>query len=350
MRKYIIVFSISLIIAAANFYGCLKDKITPPVENPLKESGELLFYLEDNGDYINSSAMPSLVDVDEVHSNIQYYLLLDIRKPDEFSAGHIQNAINKIPSELIAYLDSINYQQIPKIIIISKNGQSSAYYTCLLRLYGFNNTFSMSYGMAAWNQAFSDEWLAALNFDYTLLSDYSDVNVPKPPFTPLPEISLSGTSLEDRVKNRIKNLMMINFEDYLIESEGTATINYGWLMAFSDEYLIVCYDTTFLYKDIMDGIFHPAEAISLHPAPNSELSSTEYLQSIPSNKKSAFYSTNGQLTAFVTAYLRLLGYDARSVLFGANNMYYDLLLQSDAFGDEAFSNDKIRDYPFVNEK
>jgi rhodanese-related sulfurtransferase len=350
MKKIRIFITAVFFIAAIIFYGCLKDKIVTPVEHPLPGSSQLLFYLEDNGDYINSSQMPSLVDVDEVYLNKSNYLLIDIRTADGFYSGHIQNAINKEPSKLIQYLDSINYNQYFKIVIISKNGQSSAYYTCLLRLYGFNNTYSMSYGMAAWNQVFSDEWYAALNTNYDLFELYSDANVSKPPFTQLPDIALTGNSIEDKVKNRIKDLMKINYEDNLIETEGTATINYEYLMANMNGFLIVCFDSTLLYKDIHDGINHPEGAISFHPFPNSDLSSSEYLQSIPSNRKSAFYSTNGQLSAFVTAYLKLLGYDAKSVLFGANNMYYDILCLSAAFGDEAFSNTKIRLYPYVTGK
>ncbi len=340
-------FFICILILSANFYGCLKDKIAVPVQAPLVEGGKLLYYLEEEGDYINSSAMPSLVNVDEVYSNLQSYLLLDIRPSEEFSSGHIEGAINKSPSQLIALLDSLDFQHYPKIVIISRNGQSSAYYTCLLRLYGFNNTYSMSYGMAAWNQAFSDQWLNARDIDYSLLGGYSQDIVPKPPFTPLPKVNLSGSSLEESVKQRIKDLLQITFEDSLINHEGEATINYGWLMSNNEDYFIVCFDTLRLYKNITDGIFHPAGAVLFHPFPRSELSSSEYLQSFPSNKKSALYSVDGQQSAFIVAYLRLLGYDAKSVLFGANNMFYPLLLNSLLFHDKAFSEENIRNYPFV---
>jgi len=349
IQSYKILLSLILVVSF-NFNGCLKDKITPPADIPINDAGEILFFLEEEGDYINSSDLPSLTDADEVYSNIHEYLLIDIRPSEEFISGHIEGAINKQPSQLISFLDSIDYKQYPKIIIISKNGQSSAFYTCLLRLYGFDNTCSMNYGMAAWNAAFSDEWLNALQTDYELLQDYTNDLFPKPASTPLPEVSLSGTSLEDKVKQRIKDLTKTEFEDNLIDGESTAVINYGWLMSNTEKFLIVCYDSVLLYKDVLAGISHPENAVSFHPFPHSELSSTEYLQSIPSNKKSAFYSTNGQLSGFVVAYLRVLGYDAKSVLFGANNMYYDLLLNSVSFSDEAFSQSKIRNYSFVTGK
>jgi rhodanese-related sulfurtransferase len=49
----------------------------------------------------------------------------------------------------------------------------------------------------------------------------------------------------------------------------------------------------------------------------SDLRSTSYLQTIPSSKDIVVYSKYGHSSAFVVAYLRLLGYNAKSLLFGA---------------------------------
>ena len=246
IQSYKILLSLILVVSFY-FNGCLKDKITPPADIPINDAGEILFFLEEEGDYINSSDLPSLADVDEVYSNMHEYLLIDIRTSEEFISGHIEGAINRQHSKLISFLDSIDYRQFRKIIVISKNGQSSAFYTCLLRLYGFDNTYSLSYGMAAWNEVFSDEWLNALQTDYVLLQYYTDELFPKPAFTPLPEVRLSGTSLEDKVKQRIKDLTKTEFEDNLIDDESTAVINYGSLMSNTENFLIVCYDSVLLY-------------------------------------------------------------------------------------------------------
>ena len=56
------------------------------------------------------------------------------------------------------YLDILKTVMLtyyPKIVIISESGQSAAYYTALLRLGGFNNIYSMEYGMAVWHQDFA---------------------------------------------------------------------------------------------------------------------------------------------------------------------------------------------------
>jgi rhodanese-related sulfurtransferase len=347
MKISTIIFYCMIIFSFSFFNGCLKDKITPPVEVALSDSGKLLFYLEEDGDYINTADMPSLVDADEVQQNIGSYLILDIRPASQFVSGHIENAQNILHNELVSFLDSIDYLRYPKIIIVSKNGQSSSYYTCLLRLYGFQNVYSLSYGMAAWNADFSDEWFNALQQDGELLSSYSDSIIPKPGFKPLPVVSLTGSSLEESVKQRIKDMLAVDYEDNLGSYESTATIEYESLMGNPENFFIVCYNEGVLYKDIRDGIYHPQTTVLYHPPPSaSDLSSATNLQTLPSDKKIAFYSTDGQLSAFAVAYLRVLGYDAKSVLFGANNMFYFILSQS-SLGGETFSQSKIRNYSYV---
>jgi rhodanese-related sulfurtransferase len=348
MNTIKIIISVIIVILITTLNGCLKDKITPPADITISDSGKLLFYLEDNGDYINSDEMPSLVDADEVYSNLGTNLLIDIRPSTEFESGHIEGA-HKVPhANLVSFLDSIDYTRYPKIIIISMNGQSSAYYTCLLRLYGFGNVFSMSYGMASWNNVFSDEWLNALQQDDDLLETYIQDMASKPPYGPMPEVTLSSSSLEASVKERIIENMDIDFEDNLGTQEGAATIEYQYFMTQSGNYFIVCYDQRLLYRDLRYGVSHPAGSVLYQCPPSySDLSSTTYLQTLPADRTILFYSADGQKSAFAVAYLRVLGYDARSVLFGANNMFYNILSAAPGTNEGAFSSSKIRSYPYV---
>ncbi len=327
--------------------GCLKDNVSTSPEFSLDESSKLLFYLEETGDYINSSEMPSLANVDEVHENMQSYLLIDIRPHEEYLDGHIENSINKQHQELISFLDSTDSSHFPKIIIISENGQSASFYTCLLRLYGFDNVFSMNYGMAAWNNHFSSQWLAALQQDDGIIEAFTYLAAFRPAFTSLPQVDLSGESLSEKVKNRIKSIINTNFADNFTGTKGDATIDFLYLVAHINQYFIGCYDTDLLYKQNNIHIVHPATAVLYTPPPASDLSSTSYLQTLPSNRPITFYSADGQLSAFATAYLRVLGYDAKSILFGANNMFYDILAGEPSISDKAFTVDKIHDYPYV---
>ena len=343
-RIFCFIFLLSL-----SFSGCLKDTLNNPDSGAsLNDNAKLLYYLEDEGDYINTNNMPSLADVDEVYSNLESYLLLDIRPPEEFSAGHIDGAINLSHSGLITFLDSIDYTFYPKVVIISRNGQSSAFYTCLLRLYGFQNVFSMSYGMAAWNPDFSSQWLGALSQNENLLTTFNLEYVPKPDYSPLPSVNLESGILRDAVSKRILQVMEEAYEDNLTGGSGYATVDFQNLMLNFNEYFIVCYNEGLLYRQLILHISHPPGAVLYTPPPSSsDLSSSTYLQTLPQNRKIAFYSTDGQLSAFAAAYLKVLGYDVKSVLFGANNMFYDTVLGADGLKDEAFTTEKIKNYPYM---
>jgi rhodanese-related sulfurtransferase len=337
-----------LLIIPLILIGCLKDKITPPIFVSLNDNAKLLFYLEDEGDYYNSAEMPSLVDVDDVFANITGYLLIDIRTPEQFSSGHIDGAINKNHTHLISFLDSTDTSLYSKIVIISENGQSSAFYTCLLRLYGFRNAFSMSYGMAAWNNYFSDTWLGSLQQDDESVGQYTDATYNKPPYGSLPSLTLTGSNLSQGVKQRIAEIMNIEFEDSIGNQESTATIEYLSMIGNPENFYKICYGQNIFYKDIRTGIFHPVGTVLYYPPPSSsDFSSSRNLQTIPANQKIAIYSTDGQLSAFAVAYLRVLGYDAKSILFGANNMFYNILLAAPGLNNEAFSQATIRNYPYV---
>ena len=69
------------------------------------------------------------------------------------------------------------------------------------------------------------------------------------------------------------------------------------------------------------------------------------LKTLPTDKAVVIYCYTGQNSAFLTAYLRVLGYDAKSLLYGANGMIYDHL--SDA-GLTVWSDAQIMGYEYVN--
>ena len=231
MKKYFAHLKIFLIISALiGFAGCLSDEESPVFNISLADNARLLSYLEEQGDYINSPNMPSIVNVDEVLNNINYYLIIDTRTSLEYKAGHIPGAINIQNDSLVEYLNSIDINQYPKVVLVSSDGQASSYYTCLLRLYGISNTYSLLFGMTQWNRAFSDVWLQNLednpvtkNFQYeTFINDsmsyLPDINFPQ-----------SDKDFRTKIKDRIAGILktgFINNECFVnIDPEGSLTFN-----------------------------------------------------------------------------------------------------------------------------
>jgi rhodanese-related sulfurtransferase len=321
------------------FNSCVDDNISPPLTGELNPVAEMLVYFETQGDFVNSNLAPALIDAQEVYSHLTNYLKIDLRSNSDFTSGHIEGALNISSDSLYNFMKSIDSGSYSKIILISKNGQSSAYFTSLLRLAGFNNVYSMKYGMASWNPFFADEWLSALG-DEVNIESYTNQDFPRDSLTDLPLVTFEnpGASLPVRVNSRIKKIIEEGFyySDNLPFSAVENVICYGKLRLFYARKFIV-----------LEGRGHPPGAILYMDSPDFEFKSGKYLQSLPTNKSIYIYGYDGQQSACITAYLRVLGYDANSLLFGANQLFYSRMIDEPDLREYAFSSLKINNFPYV---
>jgi rhodanese-related sulfurtransferase len=75
-------------------------------------------------------------------------VLVDVRRPEEFAAGHIDGAI-LIPLETIAAA----YRNLPKdtrLVVYCRSGQRSAQAVTFLLAHGYGNVVSLDGGFVAW--------------------------------------------------------------------------------------------------------------------------------------------------------------------------------------------------------
>ncbi len=343
------IFYITLLFSTC-FAGCLKDDISPLISVNLADNAKQLFYLEDQEDYINSNNMPSVVNVEEVYNNLDKYLVLDVRTNSEYLAGHISGAVNVMNDSLLHYIGSNDVTKFQKIIIVSSDGQASSYYTCLLRLYGITNVYSLLFGMSQWNPVFSNVWSnnigdspAARRFTFGTYSNDS--------ISYLPNINFpnSAKSFPDKIKDRISEILKIGF----VNNEVYVSLDPPDSLMFNGEsasnFYIVCYGIQPIYsQNSHDSLARGHFPYSVLFLPAEDLKSTDKLQLLPNNKKIVVYSYSGQISAFVTAYLRLLGYDAKSLLYGGNGLFYPFMKKNvSSFSPFVFLTSDIRTYPFV---
>ena len=352
MKKNIIKIIIPLIfLSIISLNGCLKDNVLLPFEIEIGSTEELLIYLESRGDYINSPEMPSIVEASEVYSNLDNYLIIDVRSKEDFIAGHIPGAVNLLPGMILTYLTGINISGFPKIVLVSSTGQAAAYYTSLLRLYGINNSYSMNFGMAYWHQDFADIWITASKDDPGITSGFDMFDYPKKDFSELPEVVFNnqGTTIEVKIKSRIQELMNDLFEESAFtNSLSSVSIDYYSLQTdIGNSTYYVCFGSKSFYVSKASGIGHRPNSVHYQPPPiNPDLRSTAYLQTLPRNEPIVLYSHSGQLSAFAVAYLRLLGYNAKNISFGMHNLYYNTLLSVEEFTTYVFTTAKIMNYPY----
>jgi rhodanese-related sulfurtransferase len=349
MKKNISIFLIILIAFSAFYEGCLRDNITPAFNLNMENSALILNYLEEHGDIMKTDSLSIYVQSDEVYNN-KNYLIIDVRSKNNFEKGHIPGAINIQNDSLVQYLNKIVLSDYTKIILVSATGQSSSYYTCLLRLYGFYNVYSMLFGMAQWNTAFADTMIHnSKDVDY--IRDLNDSLYTFPPKEPLPSVTFSNTGpdIQSKIRGRIAGLIKKGFikDTVFVTNDYFGTIRISTEVTL-DSY-VVCYGNNWLYMSGKGGILGPGHlpnAVQYHPG--ISLRSDTYLQTLPPNKAIIVYGYSGDISAFVVAYLRVLGYDAKTLLFGANGLIYSYMVDNlENFIPFVYQANNINNFPYV---
>lgn len=102
---------------------------------------------------IDLSSLPESVDVNTVDAlrNDPGVLMLDVREPDEYEAGHIPG-ITLIPmGEVAGRLSEIPTNKT--IIVTCRSGNRSAQIADFLRESGYANVHNMEGGILAWENA-----------------------------------------------------------------------------------------------------------------------------------------------------------------------------------------------------
>jgi rhodanese-related sulfurtransferase len=77
-------------------------------------------------------------------------LVIDVRKPEEFQAGHIVNARNVVMDRLQGDQDSIAKKKDKILLAVCDNGGLSSKAASLLRKAGYSNAFSLKGGIGGW--------------------------------------------------------------------------------------------------------------------------------------------------------------------------------------------------------
>ena len=319
MKKIIInTFLFSFLVLS----GCLKDAPITQATTEQNSSADILIYLETQGDFINSPLMPSLITATELFNNPDNKIIIDIRSISNFNVGYIQNALNIKPADIINFIKTTEPNNT--IVLVSLTGQSASYYTGLLRLNGYTNVFALKYGMSSWNIDFAVPW--KINNQRTTFFTNKVFN--KPPFSTLPEINFASTegNIKEKINRRIQGLMNNTFsENDIVDVSITVSNLIDIYSPSRGDYLntfVVCYaqnlDEYIVGSSSISNPGHLPTAV-YYQANNfgaSDLRSTAFLQTIPNNKDIVVYSRIGHSSAFITAYLNLLGYRAKSLLFG----------------------------------
>lgn len=319
---------------AAAVTEVVKSNETKPQPVIGTETALLLKDLKDNGDYVNSQNFPSLIKASIVHDNLNNnQLVIDIRPAKAYSEGHIKGSVNKRFEDLPDYLvTGIKPFEYDKIILVSDDGQVSSYTACLLRLMGYGNIYAMRWGMSAWNSKYANEgWLKNLSGKYEskLEASVNEAAI----VGAMPELKTGMTAGDQIGTARFTKL----FEEGL----GNVVIRADEVFSDPKKYYIINLER----KDKYENGHIPG---AVRYKPDETLGFAQEMASIPVDKTVVVYCGTGHNSSFATAYLRLFGYDARTLLFGNNGFMYNKMV-----GEKAslswlpFNKDDINNFEVV---
>lgn len=331
--KYIIL--VSLLGSFFAFSSCNKENVSKnttiglPMDYTVYKKGNFKSLAEiyhNHGNFINTDQFPPIISAVDVFQNSKDWLLVDIRSKEAYEAGHISGAYN-IKREVV--FDFLIGQQkasaYEKVVIVGYSGQMASYVTGVLRYAGFDNTFVMLFGMAAWNPANAEVLKNGYAKKYAEMVEQSESSdtIHKEAHTSdealeftedveqrLPKLTETYPSV--LISDRAKALLQKPTTTFLLEVDG--------FMPDVKEDINKYYTLSYLNKKNFDeGHIKGAKLFNTR----KDLGLDHKLTELPTDKPIIVYGKTGHTSGNATAYLDMLGYDAHNLNFGLNSFNYD---------------------------
>jgi rhodanese-related sulfurtransferase len=276
-------------------------------------------YVSGGGNGVNIT-MDDLYAILTDPSQVDDVYLVDLRGSDDYNAKHIKGAVNIGLADLINKVDDGTIPDDKRVIFICYTGQTASVATSVLNLLGYDAS-NLKFGMCSVTSdpnvvPKSDKWQAKVDASnwYTLNKDDEGDPGEADGF---PTLSTGKENAVDIIKARFDKVWDWN-------GDGEADWGMG-VSALPDDvsnYFVLNYWSATEYAD--PGHIEGSYQFS----PGADLLKDARLNRLPKDQKIAFYCYTGQTSAQMTAYLRVLGYEAYSVTFGVNGFGYDQMIKS----------------------
>ena len=322
---------IFLLLVLAGLTAC--DDDTTTTVDPIDEAQLLVDYAEANRGYDVHGGY--ILSASDVQTNIvtapEDYYVIDIRAASDYASGHVPGSVNVAPGDLPDHLANMSpgpsaYEQV---ILICYSGQAAAYSTGILRAMGYENVYSMKFGMSAWHSDFSGSWANSVSNERVTQFE-TTASPPKNGVGDLPTLSTGFEDGAEILQARALAVFADGFDAAKVTDDDV-------FMALDDYYII-----NFWPQDQYEGLGHIPGAVNYQPSETPFLLDT-FLATLPTDKPVVVYCYTGQTSAYIVAYLRVLGYDARTLLFGGNSMIHDAMAAANA---SAWSTGAVMDYQY----
>ena len=336
MKKYRIISKLFFVFALLWLASCKEKEVinsedaiayNAPIE--VKTKAQILAEeVFKNGEIINADLAPKIITAEEVYNSLgQDILVLDTRGGKDFSNGHIKNAVNVKACDLMDFAQVSGMPMYKKVILVCYTGQTTSYTAAILQMLGYNNIYVLEWGMCGWNKKFSGKWT----------KNVSDKFVEKLVTTPYPKNSPLELPVIENKKNTGPQILNTRARTILKEGFGGSAVTYRYAAgsAKKGKSYLICYQPESVYNE-----GHIDNAI-LYDQKNSFNLSTDLL-TLPTDKTIVIYSDKAYQSTFIMVYLKMLGYDAKTVKYGVNSFMNSKSIERGT----GFSDSEIKNYPF----
>lgn len=318
LQYLLVIFALTGVL----FTGCNKDDDDDPVE--VNYFQEMKTYMSGNSLDLSDVASEWIITAADVNTNgTENYYIIDLRATADFDGAHIEGAHNTTLANVLTEAENAD----KPILLVCYTGQTAAHAHTALRLSGYSDCKVMMFGMSAWNSTL-DSWTANTGNIATGDDNWSDVNAIETPVTfSEPTFTATAETGEEILAERVQYMLDNGFQGInntdVLDAPTNYFINNYWTSADVD-----------MYGHIV-GAYRIKEDLTFANGGFDNLDASSTVVT---------YCWTGQTSSLITAYLTVLGYDAKSLKFGANGMIHD------ALQGHKWTEDAQNDFPVVSSK
>ena len=260
--------------------------------------------------YVNSSECPGVISATALNDNLENYTVIDIRAADAYNAGHIPGAYHSSLAAILSDVGTTIPTDLP-LVVACYSGQTAGHAKIALELMGYGDVYTLGFGMCSWNSSLAGSWTSGIG--NTLTNPETSNNNPGLTVQAYP--TLDGETAATVVANRVAAMV----------AGGLKGVMYTDIQDNLEDYFIINYFGIDDYEgNGTAGV--PGHIPGAYQfTPGQSLGIGQMLHNIPTDRPVVVYCWTSQTSSQVTAYLNMLGYDAYSLKFGSNNLFYDNL-------------------------
>lgn len=294
MTKRFLYFIALFLIPTLLLTNCKKDdEETPTVDSQKVMTDHMVAQNLDLNTILNGFVLPAPDD-----GNVSAYYVIDIRTATEFATGHIVDAHRVDLANILAEAALAT----KPILVVCKTGQTATFAVTLLRLSGYADAKALKWGMSGWNSVF-DVWTPSIASIADGHANWSTAAAPSNLTYANPKFTSTETTGAGILQARVASVLADGFKTVTADDVLTNPGNY-----FINNYFSEADYTAFGH---INGAFRI----------NPLLIGEGQVLFLDPSKPIVTYCYTGQTSAAITAFLRVLGYDAKSMLFGMNKLF-----------------------------